>query len=815
MEQSNIYICSASPIKTDPVKELFGNDHKIIPISHKFMTPDQPIDEGTSISCFIRILEIKKNLEENKSLKKGDRIFAFENGIYKIYSEYFDICIFMVYDYDTDTINRYNSFGIRIDKSLIDMYNGSLKLDSESPDSDIYSISEYSVKFLMDETNITPDDELVNTKHIFQQYATNFKRVVFAKKENFTCLGYANTFGSFLNKCFDVKSDNWSLDPKFGSIDRKEQIYDCMYKYFINVSTDVIPDYPKPGVLFKHITSVLVNPKLLNIMYKVLERVIKDNYNLKDIDFFAGLDARGFYFAPVLARVFNKGFIPIRKASKVPKTDTYKIATESYGTEYSKDEFGLEFRDAYAKKNVLILDDLLATGGSLVGASNVLRKVGANVVGAVTIYDVPSLRYHAGKKLFEANIKYNVMINENNVPLDFGKLVYQIPEFKLRQTRAKLLDKNENIRKFTMSNHEWLGIDTKTTDSHIDDTTKMKNVSFIYTDKDKSLATKIIENIVCELGADMSHLKSNIPITTGIFSNGEIRCEIDANIRNRHVVIVSQIRTGHINDDFMQLNLILDTCRRSGADKITVIMPYYPYSRSDKKDAPRCAIGAKVVARMLEFTHIDNLISLDLHAGQLQGHIDSGFHNLYMIRYICDYIYNNYLKYYNDAEWNNHFILIAPDAGASKAVKKYSKLLGINNIIMDKERDYSNPGTVLRSRYTGSIDDFKGKTGIIIDDMIDTMGTMCSAVNTLVNDGLLDVIVIATHGVLSGPAITNINNSEHIKEVIVSDSLPQSDNIAKSPKINILSSAEILARTLDGIVTGRSISRLFDKKEKD
>jgi ribose-phosphate pyrophosphokinase len=265
----------------------------------------------------------------------------------------------------------------------------------------------------------------------------------------------------------------------------------------------------------------------------------------------------------------------------------------------------------------------------------------------------------------------------------------------------------------------------------------------------------------------------------------------------------------------MQLNLILDTCRRSGVEKITVVMPYYPYARSDKKDAPRCAIGSKVVARMLELTHINNLVSVDLHAGQLQGHIDSGFHNLYMIRYICDYIYNNYLKFYPETEWNNHFVLIAPDAGAAKAVKKYSKLLGINNVIMDKERDYSNPGTVLRSRYTGSVEDFKDKTGIIIDDMIDTMGTMCSAASTLVKDGLKDVIVFASHGVLSGPAIKNINESDHIKEVIVTDTLPQQHNVAKSPKINILSSAEIIARTIDGIITGRSISRLFDKKEKE
>lgn len=180
-----------------------------------------------------------------------------------------------------------------------------------------------------------------------------------------------------------------------------------------------------------------------------------------------------------------------------------------------------------------------------------------------------------------------------------------------------------------------------------------------------------------------------------------------------------------------------------------------------------------------------------------------------MKKYICEYIYKNYLRLYEKSDWNKYFILIAPDAGAAKTVKGYTKLLDINNVIMDKERDYSKPGTVVRSRFVGSKDDFIGKTGIIIDDMADTMGTMCSAIEELIENGLKDVIIIVTHGILSGLAIERINNGKYIKEVVVSDTLPQNQNVSKSPKIKIVSSSELIARAIDGILTGRSISRLF------
>jgi ribose-phosphate pyrophosphokinase len=769
MNTSNIYLCSTSEIKikaaeylVKTLSELKKKSYTLSPESTSYQTPEQPLDEITAFACSIRINIMEKKLTDENRLHDGDLIISIENGIFNINNNYYDVSVLMIYDRFTRITTRYNSFGIMIDTSLYALY---------------------------------------------QKY----------RKPN-------QTFGWMLNYLLNVKSNNWSSDPKFGNIDRTEQIKDAMNKYLIDHMTSIIPNYPKQGVMFKHMTSIITNPLLLEILFKLLERFIRDNFNVNKIDYFAGLDARGFYFAPTLAHIFKKGFIPVRKAGKIPKTDTTLIATESYGTEYSSDEFGLEHNPEYSGKNVLIIDDLLATGGSFIGSASVLTKVGLSVVGAVTVYDVDGLRETARKKLSDANIQYKVLINENNVPNDFMQLDYKFPDITLKNMSKLLSDKeirenmggkiSENItgkpNKFTLSSDEWLAIDgLSAKEIELIDSNKMNNVTLIYADKDTSLATKILGVMNNQMGTSIKYDMVRTPITTGKFSNGEPRIKIDANIRNKHVIIITQMRTGYITDDFMELMFILDACNRAGSDKITVVMPYYPCSRSDKKDDPRCPIGAALIAEMLDLKKIHNLVSVDLHAGQIQGYLDKGFHNLYMKRYICDFIHSNYLQMYNKTEWNDHYILIAPDAGSAKTVKGYSKLLEINNIIMDKQRDYSQPGTVVASRFIGSKDEFKGKIGLIIDDMADTMGTMCAATQELVDNGLKGVIVLVTHGILSGPAIQNINNSEHIIEVIVSDTLPQDHNILKSPKIRVISSAELIARTIDGILTGRSISRLF------
>lgn len=616
--------------------------------------------------------------------------------------------------------------------------------------------------------------------------------------QNKEVLGYNNTFGEYLHKKFNVDPGNWMKDPRFGNTCRIKQMEDCCNKYLLDEHTKRIPDYPKPGVIFKHMTPCLINNIYFDTLFNLLERIISDNFDINQIDFFAGLDARGFWFAPILARVFKKAFIPIRKASKLPPQSA-NISTKraKYNTEYSADEFALEESEEFlpidgVKKNCIILDDLLATGGSLIGAMKVLVENQINVIGAVTIYDVPELRTIASETLKKHNLKYVVVVNENGEPNDFAPLGYKVPQCMINRIEFDEDNAlNQYQRVYTLPDDKWIKIKDE----------NLEHVRFIYTEKEKNLAEKILVDIPLE------NLRAGI--ITGKFSNGETRVQIETSIRNMHVVIISQTRTGHINDDIMELLLILDACVRAGTSKISVVLPYYPYSRSDKKDHPRRPIAAAVVAKVLTCCHIDNLISLDLHAGQIQGFIDKGLHNLYIINYMCDDMYNNYLKFCDKKKWNDQFVLIAPDAGSARAVKCYSKILGINNVILDKQRDYSKPGTVVSSRIVGSPDDLKNKIAFMIDDMADTFGTMCAAAKELVDYGVKYVVVYVTHGILSGPAIDNINNTPHIKEVVVTDTLSQEHNLIKCPKLRVITSAELIRRSIEGILTGQSISRLF------
>jgi ribose-phosphate pyrophosphokinase len=788
-----IYLCSGSSIKKTAVNDVFKN-YNIVSLKLNYSTDSQPFGEGTALACFVRIIITKDYLEKSPEYKTNlnDMIVSLENGIFCIDGRYYDICIVMVYTYSTNTIKRYNSFGIEIDRTLYDMYqNSHLDLSNKNR----LSANQFTVP---------------------KELAEEFERHIKIWPGDIS--GSNITFGNFLSTYFGVASDNWMIDARFGNTDRCTQIKNCLNKFMIDHFTERINDFPKKGVVFKHISSIMIDSFLLNTLYDTLETFIKNNFDVDQIDYFAGLDARGFYFAPVVARTFKKGFIPIRKVNKVPP-GVNPLVTESYGTEYSKDEFGLEKRNEFKNKNVLILDDLLATGGSLIGASAVLTKAEMKVVGAVTVYDVLDLRKDAITKLQQNNIICKVMINDDGQPNDFAKLSFRITDVMLDRLKY-LVDKNKNglltvepQRMYTMTTEEWTKQNLSIPEDLKNvDLTKihMNNIKMIFTEKDKDLANKILKHLNETSSQPLDNLNDlRANVTNGLFSNGETRIKIDTNIRGKHVIVVSRIRTSHINDDLMELIMILDASYRASAEKITVIMPYYPYSRSDKKDDPRCPIGAAIIAKFISKMHVTNLVSVDLHAGQIQGYIDKGFHNLYMKRYMCEYIYQNYLIFHNKDTWNDKYILIAPDAGSAKTIKGYSNLLKINNIILDKQRDYTKPGTVVASRFIGSKDEFKGKTGIIIDDMADTMGTMCSAAKELVDNGLKDVIVFVTHGILSGPAIDNINNTPYITEVVVSDTLPQDQNIIKSPKIRVISCSELIARTIDGILTGRSISLLF------
>lgn len=808
----SIVLCSDSSIKKDAVNLMVKTmesytKSKIVVRTVSDVSDfqlDQPINEGTAFSCLSRLFSVF--VSENSDLKSNDSIISIENGLYVDHEnkKCHDVCVVMVGTVKNSKLHvkRYNSFGIPVDYELFKLY-----------------------------TQVVGKVQTLSSNDLKALFASFYKSapLIDADCDNFQDLfdgivhtdGYrdCSTFGMFLKDHFGVEHNNWMKDSRFGNIDRVKQISDALNKYLVDVNTDIIPDFPKQGVMFKHMTSVLVKPQVLDTMYKSLERFIVDNFNLDEIDYFAGLDARGFYLAPVLARVFGKGFIPVRKAGKLPKTT--EIVSQNYTTEYSADEFALENRAEYRdnddrKKSVLILDDLLATGGSVIGAFKLLTKVGLNVVGAVTVYDVKNLRFKAKEKMNEAGIVCKVLLNDDNIPDDFAKQSYVHPEIVYDRIRFDLehqdpiykADEQTDFKNrfITLNDDNW--IDSESNESEFFGDLKMNGVKMICTKKDRKLGNAVLK-ILCKYAKIDSSDDFKADVTSEFFGNGESRVKIDGSVRGKHVIIVSQIRTGSINNDLMELLLIMDACSRASVDKVSVVMPYYPYSRSDKKDDPRCPIGAAVVAKLLKSLNIDNLISLDLHAGQIQGFMDKGIHNLYMKKYICDYIFNKYLKMYPTTEWNEKFILVAPDAGSAKAVKDYSKFLGINNIVLDKDRDYSKPGTVMNSRMIGSKKDIAGKIAIVIDDMADTMGTLCSASKELVSNGLKYVVIIVTHGIFSGEALNRLNSTDCIKEMAVSDSLPQSDNLKKCPKLSVFSCDELIARAVDGILTGRSISRLF------
>ena len=750
---------------------------------------EQPFNSKTYAVSKSRVITISKN----DKLAENSIVFAFENGIMVSddRENVMDFCVMTIQI--NGVITQYTSFGIQIDKNLFDEY-----------------IKQNAVDLKTEKSNVT--------------------------------------FGSFLAaKVTGVTSNDWMSDIRFGGIKRQTQLESCVHQFYLDRYARYIPNYPRDGIIFKDITPIMSDPTLLSIVFADLKRIVEDNFG--DVDYFAGLDARGFYFAPTLAQIFNKGFIPVRKAGKLPvskddRKDPTKVIIEAYSTEYSDDEFGLIPDPLYVGKKVLILDDLLATGGSILGASRVLNNAQMKVVGALTVYDVKSLRGTTNALTNEFKImtldRPDYQITECNeqsscIAFDMKKVAFPMtdimiqrlhdpPHFDVSQIENTIYDStmsddsnsNSNSnpsaklsRRYTLSSYDWnLGKRFSN---------KLDNVRVLFTERDASFAKEIMKSLVTDQDDDILKTyfeRFGVMVKAGKFPNGESHAFIKSNIRNCHVFIVSRIRTGHINDDLMELYLIMDACNRSGVDKKTVIMPYYPYSRSDKKDAPRTHIGAAVQASFLTDLNVDNLVSLDLHAGQIQGLVPRGFHNLYLQNYLAEYILANYLRYYPESSWNEKIVLVAPDAGSTKAIKAYSNIFKIDNIALDKTRSYkaaeNGQSVVHKVRFIGDKEDFAGKIGLIIDDIGDTMGTMSAAIDTLVENGLSYAIVFVTHGVLSGPAMERINSNHHIKEIVVSDSLPQEFNKTLSPKLRVVSTAELFGRTIDGILTGRSISRLLE-----
>lgn len=290
----------------------------------------------------------------------------------------------------------------------------------------------------------------------------------------------------------------------------------------------------------------------------------------------------------------------------------------------------------------------------------------------------------------------------------------------------------------------------------------------------------------------------DIPLTKANirrFADQEVFVEILENVRGEDVFVV-QSTSFPANDHLMELLVSIDALRRGSARRITAVLPYYGYARQDRKSGPRTPISAKLVADLLQQAGATRIVSMDLHAGQIQGFFDIPFDNLFSLPILTDHIRKNIGE-------GEDFVMVSPDAGGVERARAYAKRLNAAVAMIDKRRIGPNVAKAMHI-----VGDVKGKTAIILDDMIDTAGTLCEAVNAVLDHGATRCLAAATHGVLSGPAIERIEKSP-IEKVIVTDTVPLSPEAAKCPKIEQLSVADLLAEAIYRIHNYDSVSNLF------
>ena len=292
------------------------------------------------------------------------------------------------------------------------------------------------------------------------------------------------------------------------------------------------------------------------------------------------------------------------------------------------------------------------------------------------------------------------------------------------------------------------------------------------------------------------HLDCNVAeAALGTFSDGEINVVVGENVRGRDLFLI-QPTCSPTNDNLMELLLLTDACKRASAGRITAVMPYYGYARQDRKAAPRVPISAKLVADLLTTAGVDRVLTMELHAGQIQGFFNIPVDNLYSSALLCHHA-PRYIPV-SDA------VVVSPDAGGVERARAVAKRLKAGLAIIDKRRTGPNVAEIMHL-----IGDVDGKRAILVDDMIDTAGTLCKAAQAVMEHGATEVHAISTHAVLSGPAVTRIQESP-LGRIIVTDSIPLSKDAAASKKFKVVSVASIFAEAIRAIHHHDSISRLFD-----
>lgn len=277
------------------------------------------------------------------------------------------------------------------------------------------------------------------------------------------------------------------------------------------------------------------------------------------------------------------------------------------------------------------------------------------------------------------------------------------------------------------------------------------------------------------------------------FSDGEIQIEILENVRSRDVFVI-QSTCAPVNDNLVELLLMIDAFKRSSARRITAVLPYYGYSRQDKKVAPRVPISAKLVADMVTVAGAHRVITIDLHAGQIQGFFNIPVDNLFAAPVLINHIRRHF---------DHNLAIVSPDAGGVERARAFAKRLDADLAIIDKRRSAPN-----QAKAMAVIGNVRDKVVVILDDMVDTAGTLVEAAEALAREGAREIHACCAHPVLSGPAVDRIQDSA-LKSVVVTDTIPLKPNAQSCNKIRVLSIAELVGEAIIRSFRGDSVTSLF------
>ncbi len=286
------------------------------------------------------------------------------------------------------------------------------------------------------------------------------------------------------------------------------------------------------------------------------------------------------------------------------------------------------------------------------------------------------------------------------------------------------------------------------------------------------------------------------PIDAYDFANGEIFVRFQESVRGSDAFVVQSVTTP-VNTWIMETLLMVDALKRASAKRITVVLPFYPYARQDKKHRGREPISARLVADLFKTAGADRLMTVDLHTAQIQGFFDGPVDHLFALPLLADHV---------EAQWGDRdLVVVSPDAGRVRVAERWTDRLGCGLAIIHKRRDPNVPNEVKVGEVVGEV---RGKTCILVDDMIDTGGTITKAAELLFDNGATDVVVTATHGVLSGPAVDRLKNS-NVCGVVVTNTLPIDDD-RRFDGLEVLSIAPLIARAISEVFEDGSVTSLFD-----